>query len=170
MQESVYLGIGSNVGDRACNIQNCISYLNRLEGFQIDTMSALYESSPMYFTDQAYFLNQVIMGKTSDSPVVLLDKIKRIETGLKRNFKVIRNGPRIIDIDILSYEKSTISSNCLTVPHKRLSERKFVLQPWSEIAPDFYPPGSQLSILQMLHQLHDYSVVYTYIHPEKVLT
>ncbi|KAI8611218.1 Dihydropteroate synthase-like protein [Chytriomyces sp. MP71] len=138
----VYLGIGSNLGNRAKNISYGIEQLcqdpsiNRL----LDT-SFLYETAPMYVTEQPNFLNAAFKIQTSLSPHNLLKQIKEIETAAGRNFNEIRNGPRPLDMDILFYDSLEMKTPDLEIPHKLLHEREFVLRPLCDIAPTFPHPS-----------------------------
>ena len=115
--------------------------------------SSIYETSPQYVTDQPNFLNQVISGKTALTPHELLKTLQKIQTEVGRHEPNIRFGPREIDIDILSYDDLIIKDSHLEIPHPRISERLFVLEPLSEIAPDWICPKSKESVKVLLRKL-----------------
>jgi 2-amino-4-hydroxy-6-hydroxymethyldihydropteridine diphosphokinase len=111
--------------------------------------SKIYETEPWGFADQPAFLNQVVAGNTSLKPLELLGFTQSIEKGLGR-VKTFRNGPRVIDIDILLYGEQIVETESLTIPHPRLHERGFVLKPLADIAPKLRVPGFDLCVAEML--------------------
>lgn len=129
----IFLGLGSNIGDRENNILLAIKELKKNSAIIIETISSLYETEPFGVKEQPAFLNAVIGINTSLSPVNLLTECLRIEEVLGR-VREERWGPRIIDIDLLAYHNISMESERLTVPHKFLAQRNFVLIPLSEIA------------------------------------
>lgn len=145
----VYLGLGSNLGVQRANIEEAIALLS--EGVKVTKRSSYYESEPVDYTDQPWFLNIVLEGETELDPESLLRFTQGVEHKMKR-VKTIRFGPRTIDVDILVYEGVTRDSETLTIPHPRMKERAFVMIPLNEIAPDLLV-GSQTAreILQDLH-------------------
>ena len=128
----VYLAIGSNVGDRSAALNMALNELKAV-GSLIKT-SFLYETAPMYHTDQRNFLNAACLVRTTSSPMQLLETLQGIERKVGREAS-FRNGPRMIDVDILLYGNKVIESERLIVPHPRMGERAFVLTPLSDIAP-----------------------------------
>jgi 2-amino-4-hydroxy-6-hydroxymethyldihydropteridine diphosphokinase len=132
--ETVYLGLGSNLGNRKKNIESAISELNNA-GIKVERISSLVETDPVGGPPQGKFLNAVIKAKTSFSPEDLLEKLKHIEKMLGRK-KTIVNGPRTIDIDILLYSRLKVSTPQLTIPHPRMFTRPFVMEPLKEIEPE----------------------------------
>ena len=150
--EDVFLGIGSNLGDRE---ENLAQARDSIESFaQIEAVSPVYETDAWGFEDQPAFLNQVIHIKTSLSPQALLNRIKRIEKDLGRK-KSFRWGPRLIDIDILFFADYIIESASLTIPHKELHKRAFVLVPLADIAPDFVHPVFNQTVSALCDTLAD---------------
>ena len=130
MDHIIYLALGSNVDDRLANLKQAIASLS--PQMEVKAKSRVYETPPWGYTDQSMFLNQVLMAKTYLEPEPLLRHIKRLEVALGRK-ATFRNGPRLIDIDILFYDDEVIASERLTVPHPLLSEREFALAPLCEI-------------------------------------
>ena len=150
--EDVFLGIGSNLGDRE---ENLAQARDSIEAFvRIEAVSPVYETNAWGFEDQPAFLNQVIHIKTSLSPQALLNRIKRIEKDLGRK-KSFRWGPRLIDIDILFFADYIIESASLTIPHKELHKRAFVLVPLADIAPDFVHPVFNQTVSALRDTLAD---------------
>lgn len=130
----VVIAFGSNLGDREANI------LAASRALAVERLSPLYETDPMYVEDQPAFLNAAALLETSEGPLELLAKIKALEFEIGRLPRV-RNGPREIDIDLIAYGALQLSSKLLNVPHPRMVERRFVLQPLFDIAPDLLLPG-----------------------------
>ena len=137
---TVYLGLGSNLGDRRKNIENAVALLKE-SNVAVQKISTIIETEPVGFLDQGKFLNAVLKGTTQLSPVDLLRHTQSIEKQLGR-IKTIRNGPRTIDIDILLYDHEKISTPQLTIPHPRMWERDFVLGPLQEIEPNMSLRGA----------------------------
>lgn len=128
----IYLGLGSNIGETKKNIESALALLG--EKVNILKSSSYYQTEPIGFKDQPWFLNMVVKGETDLNPYELLDFTQSIEKEMRR-VKTILNGPRIIDIDILMYDDIKIKSDRLTIPHPRMHERAFVMIPIFEIAP-----------------------------------
>ena len=129
----VYLGLGSNLGDRADNIARAVTRLNQNK-IQVKKLSTVIETDPVGGPKQEKFFNAVLEAQTDLSPQDLRATVKSIEKNLGRQ-ETIRNGPRIIDIDILLYDRITVRTPQLTIPHPRMLERDFVMTPLKEIAP-----------------------------------
>lgn len=135
---TVYLALGGNIGDRAANLAEAI---RRLGGaVRIDAQSALYETAPMYVTDQPAFLNMAVRGTTELEPAALLRVLKEIEASLGRDLGGLRFGPRPIDLDILLYADRVVAEPDLEIPHPRMAERAFVLCPLADVAADIVHP------------------------------
>ena len=132
---TVYLALGSNMGDRRGNLAAALQQLREM--MEISAISSIYETEPVGYLEQARFLNMVCSGKTGLSAQELLKRVKEIEKSLGRQ-PTFRNGPRPIDIDILFYDDLRIAQDGLTIPHPRMAERAFVLVPLAEIAA--HPP------------------------------
>lgn len=147
---TVYLALGSNLGDREKNLEEA---RERIAAFvSVTRASSIYETEPVGVKEQPWFLNQVLAGTTPLSPVDLLRRVKKIETEMGRT-EGIRFGPRPIDIDILFYDRVIELSPILTIPHPRLHERAFVLTPLAEIAPELIHPRLRVPIRTLLERL-----------------
>ncbi len=131
--QTIYLALGSNMGDRKRNIDLALRKLEGI-GVKIEKISSLIETDPAGGPPQGKYLNAVLRATTELSPEKLLIKTKVIEQKLGRT-PTVRNGPRPIDIDILLYDDIALSTPELTIPHPRMRERDFVMNPLSEIAP-----------------------------------
>ncbi len=148
----VYLGLGTNLGDRPANLENARKALQ--QAMTILRASSIYETEPWGFQDQPAFLNQVLKVSTSFEPLKLLDFLKNVESEMGRlaNF---RYGPRLIDLDILLYGRQVIKTQGLQIPHPHLHERAFVLEPLAEIAPNLVHPLMHKRISTLLAQAED---------------
>lgn len=153
----VYLGLGSNEGDRFFNLQKAVSELSNNSRVHITKLSSIYETEPIGFENQAYFLNAVIEINTFINPFDLLSFVKSIELqiGRKDSFNW---GPRVIDIDLLFYENRIIKSDVLSIPHPEIQYRRFVLLPLNEIAPHYCHPVEKLTVQQLLQKCPDSQV------------
>jgi len=148
----VYLALGTNLGDRANNLNQALAALG--EQFSIELVSPIYETEPAYVLDQPRFYNLTARAQTDLSPLHALSALKQIETDLGRE-PGLRFGPRLIDLDLLIYDTLLFSSPELTLPHPRLHERAFVLVPLNDIAPDLVHPKLGLTIHELFEQLPD---------------
>jgi len=137
MTHTIYLSLGSNLGDRAHYLHEAISQL--APKVKIITLSSVYETEPWGYADQPIFLNQVIKANTSLEPAELLAFLKEIEVSIGRQ-DTFRFGPRLIDLDILFYDDLILNTPKLTIPHPRIPERAFVLIPLAEIDPEMRHP------------------------------
>lgn len=138
-----YLGLGSNMGDKKQYIDDAVILLRKHEKICIKRVSSYYETPPVGYVEQDVFLNIVIEIDTGLDPYELLKYCNEIEQTLKRE-RIIRWGPRTIDIDILLYENYISDEEKLTIPHPRMTERSFVILPLYEIAPDIIIKGKNI--------------------------
>ena len=146
----VYIGIGSNLGDRHRNCLRAIELL-RQNGLFITKQSSMHETEPWGVTEQPEFVNMAVEVVTDLSPKKLLEMIKKIEKDMGRQ-DTIKWGPRIIDLDILLYDNIILKTDFLTIPHPLMHEREFVLGPLSEIAGDFIHPVLKKSIADLFKE------------------
>ena len=135
----VYLGLGSNLGDRLGNLRAAVDRVRQLG--DVEAVSRVYESAPVGYLDQGDFLNLVIRLRSELDPNALFSAVKRIERELGRT-AAVRNGPRAIDIDILTYNDLVLDAEELTIPHPRMLERSFVIAPLLDVALDFRHPAT----------------------------
>lgn len=147
-----YLGLGSNLGRREEYLLQAINLLNGVSGIRILKCSNIYETEPVGFVDQPSFLNMAVKGETLLSPHQLLRITSRIEETLGRK-RLVRWGPRTIDLDILVYGQLCLDTQELMLPHPRLKERAFVLLPLADIAADLSIPGVGQSVAQLLEKV-----------------
>jgi len=152
-----YLSLGSNVGDRLENLRKAMQVFCGA-GIGLRRTSSVYETEPVDNTDQSWFLNCVVEVSTTLEPIELLRKLQQIEAQLGRE-RTMPKGPRTIDIDILLYGDLVLTGNELTLPHPRMLERRFVLEPLREIAPMLRLPGSGMTVEEAFRELNDPSQV-----------
>ncbi len=155
--KTVYLSLGSNLGNRQANLERALAQMNA-SGIAVRRVSSFYETEPVDFLRQGWFLNCVVEGETSLLPLQLLHGLRRIERLLGRR-RMVRRGPRGIDIDILLYGNAIVRSAELQVPHPRLAGRRFVLQPLRELAPSLRHPTFQRTVAELLAETTDRSRV-----------
>lgn len=153
---SVYIGLGSNLGDRKQNLQNALSLMQKQ--CSVQKVSSLYETEPVGYERQEWFLNCVAMVQTLLDSLELLLFLQSIERDLGR-IKIVQNGPRIIDLDILLYDQEVLSAHGLFVPHPGMHERRFVLEPFAEINPQQRHPVLGKTVRELLLRLEDEKAV-----------
>ncbi len=155
-----YLSLGSNLGDRVAHLEFGVAGLEK-DGVRCLRASSLYETEPVGYRGQPWFLNQVLMVETLCTPGELLQECLKIERARGRK-RSIRNGPRTLDIDILLYDDLVLKEPGLVIPHPRMTERRFVLEPLAEIAPEVYHPVLVKTIRFLLVSCSDPSSVHLY--------
>jgi len=161
----VYLSLGSNLGDREANLRAAIDRLGALG--KIVAVSSFYETEPVEFPAQPWFLNCVVKLDTEKMPKQLLACMLRIEQQLGRR-RVQKKGPRTIDIDILLFGNSIIDTKGLTVPHPAMPERRFVLEPLAEMASDVRHPVLKRTIRELRDVLPPGQAVRRFVPPHKL--
>jgi 2-amino-4-hydroxy-6-hydroxymethyldihydropteridine diphosphokinase len=149
----VYLGIGSNLGDRSQNLEIAC------KAFPAAGRSSIYETEPVGFLEQPWFLNMVIEAYWSETPRQLLQYCQKIELQMGRT-RTVSKGPRTIDLDILFFGDQIIQEPDLVIPHPEISKRRFVLEPLSEIAPYLEHPLLKETIAELLAGCMDHSIVH----------
>jgi 2-amino-4-hydroxy-6-hydroxymethyldihydropteridine diphosphokinase len=157
VEKTVYLSVGSNVGDRAKNLRAAIDELSHA-GVAITRVSSFYETEPVDLREQPWFLNCVVEAETHFDPIMLLRALREIETKMGSR-KLVAKGPRLIDMDILLYGSETMDTKELQVPHPRMHLRRFVLVPLTEIAPEAVHPSLKKTVKQLLEGTPDHSIV-----------
>jgi len=157
MKKTVYLSLGSNVGDRAKNLRDAIAALGN-SGASVVRVSSVYETEPVDYLDQPWFLNCAVEAETELAALELLQAVRGIEAQMGSK-KLIAKGPRLIDIDILLYGNEIIDTPELQVPHPRMHLRRFVLEPLAQIASNTQHPVLRLSISELLARTPDKSTV-----------
>ena len=156
-ETTVYLSLGSNLGDREKNLRTAIAALADAK-VRVTRVSSFYETEPVDLREQPWFLNCVAQGETEVLALDLLRRLRGIESRMGSK-KLVVKGPRLIDLDILLYGNETIVTPELQVPHPRMLLRKFVLVPLAEIAPNLKHPSWKETASQLLAGLSDSSVV-----------
>jgi 2-amino-4-hydroxy-6-hydroxymethyldihydropteridine diphosphokinase len=140
VESNVFIALGSNQGDRELALLRAVAEVGKLAHSRITALSGFYDTSPVGLVDQPNFLNAVLMLETSLSPPQLLAELQRIETEVFRRVRDVPQGPRPMDLDILLYGDLILEEEGLVIPHPRLHDRRFVLVPLAEIAPDYLHP------------------------------
>lgn len=141
-----YLSLGSNIGDKKNNLHSAIKLLKENENIKVNIISSLYETEPVGFVEQDKFYNIVVEISTSLNPYKLLEYLNEIEEKLFRE-RIIRWGPRTIDIDILLYDNFISDDEKLTIPHPRMKERAFVMIPLYEVSKDVLINNKKIEFL-----------------------
>lgn len=153
----IYLSLGSNLGDRAANLEHAIEALPSV-GVRVLRRSSTYETEPVDFLDQPWFLNCALEAETALPPEQLLAALQGIERQMGSR-KLVARGPRIVDLDILFYGGAVVHTAEMEIPHPRMAERRFVLVPLAELAPALRHPVLHATIEELLSATRDTSVV-----------
>lgn len=153
MLHTAYIALGSNMGDRELNLLRATAEIGRISGSRITGLSGFYDTEPVGPVPQGRFLNAALRLETGLTPGMLLAELQRIETAVFRRKRTVAWGPRPMDLDILFYDDLTLSDDTLTIPHPRLHERRFVLAPLAELAPEFVHPRLGRRIDELLASL-----------------
>ncbi len=155
MAHTIYLSLGTNIGDRQANLRTALAALP--PAVRLVAVSSIYETAPWGYLEQPDFLNLAVKAETKLSPQDLLAHLKSIEEELGRE-KTVRWGPRRIDLDILFYDKLVLEMDGLTIPHPKIAERAFVLVPLAELAPGLKHPVTGETVREMLAAVDKASV------------
>ncbi len=154
MGHIVYIGIGSNVGNKAHQCEQAVSEILKVDHHKLLAKSSLFRTKPMGYTDQDWFVNGVIKIETGLEPVELLRALKAIETQLGRT-ETFRYGPRAIDLDILIFDDKEIKTEEVQIPHPLLHERQFVLIPLAEIDRNLIHPVLKKTVRELLENFEE---------------
>lgn len=150
-----FISIGSNMGDRQGNCQTGIDALIASGHFNVTGRSAFYETEPVDYLEQDWFVNAAVHGETDLDPLQLLDLLKTIEKSAGRKSHSVRFGPRVLDLDIILYDDLVMDTPRLTIPHARMHERRFVLKPICDIEPNVVHPVLKQTLGTLLDALDD---------------
>ncbi|WP_046059056.1 2-amino-4-hydroxy-6-hydroxymethyldihydropteridine diphosphokinase [Clostridium sp. IBUN22A] len=153
LKNEAYLSIGSNIGDKQSNLKDAIERLSLLNEIKVEKVSEFLVTEPWGYTDQEEFLNGAVKIKTTFSPKELVRALLNIESEMKRE-RIIKWGPRIIDLDVVFYDDLISDDEEIILPHPRMEEREFVLKPLSEICPYKIHPVLRKSIVKLLDELN----------------
>ena len=148
----VLLSLGANLDDKALNVKKAMAIISKWDGVSSCKTSGLYITKPWGYTDQDDFVNSAMSFESPVEPAVLLSRIHALETDFKRR-RVIRYGPRTLDIDIICVGALQMIDDTLTIPHPRMARRAFVLVPLASIEPDFIVPGYDKSVRELCFAL-----------------
>lgn len=148
-----YISIGSNIGDKKKNIEESIERISNIKEIKVSKVSTLIKTKPWGMEDQDEFLNGAIEIKTTLSPKELMQTLLKIEAEMKRE-RILRWGPRIIDLDVIFYDDLISSDEEIILPHPRMEERTFVLEPLNEIAPYMLHPLKKKRVFQLLNDIN----------------
>lgn len=154
-KHTAYIAIGSNIGDKSANCENGIRLLVESGTCDVLTRSHFYRTEPVEYTDQDWFINAALKVNTLLDPADLLRLLKNIEVETGRVDSGIRFGPRILDMDIILYDDMVLQDNDLVIPHPRMHERRFVLQPMCDIDPTIVHPRLKKDLKSLLDKLDD---------------
>lgn len=158
LKKKAYIGIGSNIGDKTANCKKAIELLKENPQIKAAKISSFYETEPVGYKEQEWFVNCAVEIETDLNPQELILLCQTIESKLGRKRK-IKYGPRIIDLDILLYNNDIIDTTELKIPHPEMHKRSFVLKPLSDIAPDAVHPVLKKTIEKLLNNLTEESAI-----------
>lgn len=151
MLRRIFLGLGSNLGDREANLRRALAELAGPK-LRLTGTSAIYETEPIGFVNQGWFLNIAAEFATDLFPKQLLLRLQRVERSMGRQ-RTVKDGPRVIDIDILLYGSAVVKAPDLEIPHPRYRERRFTLAPLAELAPTMKDPVTGRTMTELLSAL-----------------
>ncbi len=154
-QQTVYLSIGSNVGDKKQHLDKAVKLLQNHDQITVTAVSSFYQTEPQNYMDQDWFVNAAVKLETSLDPMDLLDTLKQLETDLDKEGKPFRFGPRIIDLDIIYYGGAVFKTERLEIPHPRMHERCFVLVPLCDIGADAIHPTLNMTSNELLDRIEE---------------
>lgn len=153
--EIAYIGLGSNLGDRLSYCQRAAEAIRHFQDTTLIRLSSYYETEPLEVSDQDWFINGVVAIRTALPPQELLSACQKVEENLGRK-RMIRYGPRTIDLDLLLYGQRVVGTDRLTLPHPKLHLRRFVLVPLVEIAPEAVHPVLHQTMAELLKVVQDH--------------
>ena len=153
MESAAYIALGSNLGDRELNLLRAVAEVGKLPESRVTSLSSFYETSPVGAVTQNAFYNAVLRLTTRLDARILLQRMLQIEDDTFRRVRTVDQGPRIIDLDLLLFGDTVINEENLVVPHPHLTERRFVLQPLCEIAPEAIHPLTGKTVREHLAAL-----------------
>ncbi len=154
-QSSVFISIGSNLGDKYDNCLKGIERLNQLNHTTVTEVSAFYQTDPVDYTDQDWFVNGVVKISTGLAPIELMVSLKGIEQALGQFEKAVRFGPRLIDLDIVFYDNLVMHQDTVILPHPRMHKRRFVLKPLCDIDAELVHPVLNRTVQSLLNELKE---------------